>query len=104
MPALTDKQEQIMKASLDLFIERGFDGTTMPMISKRANVGAGTIYRYFDSKEALVNILYQRSLSAFIEKMNTNSPDPKESIQAYFKHVFYCLVLFTRRILAGYIS
>ncbi|MFB8734711.1 hypothetical protein ACEQPO_14755 [Bacillus sp. SL00103] len=26
------------------------------------------MYRYFDSKEALVNILYQRSLSAFIEK------------------------------------
>lgn len=96
MPAVTDKQEQIMKASLELFIERGFDGTTMPMISKRANVGAGTIYRYFDSKEALVNILYQRSLSAFIEKMNTNSPDPKLSIRAYFKHVFYCLVLFTK--------
>lgn len=34
MPAVTDKQEQIMKASLELFIERGFDGTTMPMISK----------------------------------------------------------------------
>ncbi|QKL21720.1 TetR/AcrR family transcriptional regulator [Bacillus altitudinis] len=97
MPAATtDKQEQIMKASLDLFIERGFDGTTMPMISKRANVGAGTIYRYFDSKEALVNILYQRSLTAFIDKVNTNSPDPKASIRAYFKHVFYCLVLFTK--------
>lgn len=96
MPAATDKQEQIMKASLELFIERGFDGTTMPMISKRANVGAGTIYRYFDSKEALVNILYQRSLTAFIEKMNTNSPDPKVSIRSYFKHVFYCLVRFTR--------
>lgn len=33
--ATSDKQEQIMKASLDLFIERGFDGTTMPMISKK---------------------------------------------------------------------
>ncbi|MFB8734710.1 TetR/AcrR family transcriptional regulator [Bacillus sp. SL00103] len=36
MPTVTDKQEQIMKASLDLFIERGFDGTTMPMISKKS--------------------------------------------------------------------
>ncbi|MFJ5963254.1 MULTISPECIES: TetR/AcrR family transcriptional regulator [unclassified Bacillus (in: firmicutes)] len=96
MTTVTDKQEQIMKASLELFIERGFDGTTMPMISKKANVGAGTIYRYFDSKEALVNILYQRSLSAFIEKMKTNSPDPQSNIRGYFKHVFYCLVRFTK--------
>lgn len=104
MPAVTDKQEQIMKASLDLFIERGFDGTTMPMISKRANVGAGTIYRYFDSKEALVNILYQRSLSAFIEKMNTNSPDPKASIRRTLSMYFIAWFYLQRRIQAGYIS
>ncbi|BBP89699.1 hypothetical protein BsIDN1_33170 [Bacillus safensis] len=41
MPAVTDKQEQIMKASLELFIERGFDGTTMPMISKKSKRRSG---------------------------------------------------------------
>jgi AcrR family transcriptional regulator len=45
---------------LDLFAERGFYGTAVPLIAERAGVGAGTIYRYFDNKEALVNALYQK--------------------------------------------
>ena len=55
-----DKREAIMSAALDLFVERGFFGTAVPEIADRAGVGAGTIYRYFDSKEALVNALYRQ--------------------------------------------
>jgi AcrR family transcriptional regulator len=55
-----DKREAITSAALDLFVERGFFGTAVPEIADRAGVGAGTIYRYFDSKEALVNALYRQ--------------------------------------------
>ena len=54
-----DKREAIMAAALELFVERGFYGTAVPEIAERAGVGAGTIYRYFESKEALVNALYR---------------------------------------------
>lgn len=53
------KREAILSAALELFTERGFHGTAMPLVAERAGVGAGTIYRYFESKEALVNTLYQ---------------------------------------------
>lgn len=61
-PASTrgDKREAILAAALGLFVERGFHGTAVPEVAARAGVGAGTIYRYFASKEALVNALYQR--------------------------------------------
>src|SRR5215468_569338 len=55
-----DKREAIMTAALDLFVERGFFGTAVPELAERAGVGAGTIYRYFESKEALVNALYRQ--------------------------------------------
>ena len=55
----TDKREAIFGAALVLFAERGFHGTSVPDIAQRAGVGAGTIYRYFEGKEALVNALYQ---------------------------------------------
>ena len=42
------------------FAERGYDGTTIPMIAEKAKVGAGTIYRYFENKEALVNSLFSK--------------------------------------------
>lgn len=54
-----DKREAILCAALDLFNEHSFNGTPMPLVAQRAAVGAGTIYRYFESKEALGNAVYQ---------------------------------------------
>ena len=54
-----DKRSEIIQAALDLIVERGFHGASMAMVAEKADVGAGTIYHYFDSKEALINELYQ---------------------------------------------
>jgi AcrR family transcriptional regulator len=64
-PRATDKREAILDAALGLFVERGFFGTAVPEIAERAGVGAGTIYRYFDSKEALVNVIYREQKTRF---------------------------------------
>jgi AcrR family transcriptional regulator len=56
----TDRAELILAAALDLFVERGFHGTSVPSVADRAGVAAGTIYHYFTSKEALVNALYKQ--------------------------------------------
>ena len=62
-----DKREAILDAALELFVERGFYGTAVPEIADRASVGAGTIYRYFDSKEALVNAIYRQQKMMFAQ-------------------------------------
>jgi TetR/AcrR family transcriptional regulator, repressor of fatR-cypB operon len=54
-----DKRTAILDAALELFVERGYHGTAVPAVAERAGVGAGTIYRYFKSKEDLVNALYR---------------------------------------------
>lgn len=59
VPARGDKRERVLEAALELFTDRGFHGTPMPLVAERAGVAAGTIYRYFESKEALVNALFQ---------------------------------------------
>jgi AcrR family transcriptional regulator len=56
----SDKREAVLDAALKLFAAQGFHGTSMPEVAEKAHVGAGTIYRYFESKEALVNALFQR--------------------------------------------
>ena len=63
--ATSDKRESILDAALDLFVERGFFGTAVPEIAEKAGVGAGTIYRYFESKEALVNAIYRQQKLLF---------------------------------------
>ena len=55
---MTTKRTAILEATLELISEHGFHGTAMSMIADKADVGAGTIYRCFDSKEDLITQLY----------------------------------------------
>jgi AcrR family transcriptional regulator len=54
-----DKREEIARAALELIAENGFHGAPMAMIAEHAGVGAGTIYRYFENKDVLINELYR---------------------------------------------
>jgi AcrR family transcriptional regulator len=73
-PRDTDKRDAILDAALELFGERGFHGTAVPLVAERAGVGAGTIYRYFDSKEALVNALYRQWKQAMLASVIDGFP------------------------------
>ncbi|BCS52530.1 TetR/AcrR family transcriptional regulator [Geobacter sp. SVR] len=53
-----DKRDEIIRAALELIAEQGFHGAPMAMIAERADVGAGTIYRYFENKDVLISELY----------------------------------------------
>jgi AcrR family transcriptional regulator len=63
-----------LSAALELFAERGFHGTAVPTVAEKAGVGAGTIYRYFASKEALVNALYQKWKNEIARRIYTDFP------------------------------
>ena len=49
-----DKRELILTAATDNFQAKGFAGTTISQIAKDANIGKGTIYEYFQSKEEIL--------------------------------------------------
>lgn len=53
------RREAILRSALALMSERSFGQTAVPEIASRAGVAAGTIYRHFESKQALVNALYR---------------------------------------------
>lgn len=53
-----DKREAILQATLELVAEKGFHDAPCSLIAERAGVAAGTIYRYFENKDVLINELY----------------------------------------------
>jgi TetR/AcrR family transcriptional regulator, multidrug resistance operon repressor len=55
---IPDKKQAVIEAMLALVVEKGFHGTPMSLVAQQAGVAAGTIYHYFDSKEAVLNELY----------------------------------------------
>lgn len=53
-----ERLERIKHVARELFLEKGYDRTTLRMIGKRAKLGAGTILRYVPDKRALLYLLF----------------------------------------------
>ena len=53
-PRRADADEAILAATLELLSEVGVAGLSMDLLARRAGVGKATIYRRWDSKEALI--------------------------------------------------
>ena len=92
----SDKRERILAAALGLFVEKGFHGTTVPEVAQTAEVGAGTIYRYFESKEALVNELYriwkQRLATALMLDFSFDQPARAQFADYWRRYVTFARV------------
>ena len=73
-----DKRAAIIQAALELVGEYGFHGAPMAMVAQRAGVAAGTIYRYFESKDILITEIFadleKRLLAAVVEKYPEGRP------------------------------
>ena len=57
-----NKKERIFDAAHEVLGEQGFHGLSIAVVAKKANVAAGTIYRYFGDKDDLIRQLYQHTI------------------------------------------
>lgn len=90
-----NKRDDILKSTINLISQNGFHGTPMSMIAEEAGVGAGTIYRYFDSKEDLINELYlevKREISqAMMEGFTLDASTEESFKRVWFNTYRYCM-------------
>lgn len=63
-------RERILSAALQLFVERGFDGTTISDIERAVGLAAGTgsFYRHFRSKDDVFVAAVQGSATEYIQQ------------------------------------
>jgi TetR/AcrR family transcriptional regulator, repressor of fatR-cypB operon len=92
-PERADRRESILDAALACFVERGFHGTAIPQIAEKAEIAAGTIYHYFDSKEALVNALYRTWKSTVAQRVFTAFPQAAP-VREQFRVMWHEIVAF----------
>jgi AcrR family transcriptional regulator len=64
------RPSELIEAGLQEFAARGFAGTRLEDVARRAGVVKGTIYRYFDDKEALFVAAVRSKLPAFIDPID----------------------------------
>jgi AcrR family transcriptional regulator len=78
------KKEIIEQAALKVFVTRGLYDAPMAYIAKEADVPVGSIYTYFESKEALINTLFLKFKQAMGQFIFSPVP-PDLSIYAELK-------------------
>ena len=85
------KKEAIIKAAFKLFNERGFHGTPTSMISQEAGIATGTLFRYFPTKEDLINSAYSVAKGHLAEaiKIGFNRED---TLEGQLRHIWGNLI------------
>src|SRR6266498_3151717 len=58
----------ILKAALDAFVENGFAATRLEDVAQRAGVSKGTLYLYFENKEALFKAAVRENILPYLER------------------------------------
>ena len=82
-----DKRNEIIVAALELISEQGFHKAPMSMIARKAGVGAGTVYIYFENKDALINEIYTE-LEKKITEAIQEGYSASQSIRERFVHLW----------------
>jgi len=86
------RRESILETALGLFVEKGFEATTMREIAKAEGISETLLYRFFSKKQdVLLGILQTRflisikSLEELLEATRGMMPDPKVTLPIIMK-------------------
>jgi AcrR family transcriptional regulator len=76
---------KLIRAAYDLVADKGIDGTTMQDITERADVGLGTAYNYFASKDVLVTAAIEQGMEGLAGRIRlvTDTFDDPAQVYAY---------------------
>ncbi len=84
---MTEKQESIINAALELFAEEGYRSTSTSKVAKQAGVSEGLIFRHFENKEGLLEAIIrlgeERAKILFSDIVLES--DPKVLIKKYLE-------------------
>ena len=66
-------KESIKRAAQELFRKFGYHKTSVNEIAKKAKIAKATIYKYFDSKEAVLHVLLMDYIKSSVDELiNSN--------------------------------
>src|SRR3954447_26046068 len=64
----SDTRERIQQAALDLFVERGYEKTSLREIAEKLQVTKAALYYHFRTKEDIVSSLFE-DLGASVDEV-----------------------------------
>ena len=83
----SDRRDTILATAKVLFMETGYEGFSMGVLSKRAGVAKGTLYLYFGTKEEVLLSLYSQEFQRFCHKIIVGT-SPSVSDTEFVSHLY----------------
>ncbi|MCR3722534.1 transcriptional regulator, TetR family [Prauserella flava] len=65
----TERRQQLLNVARALFAEKGYDGTSVEEIARRANVSKPVVYEHFGGKEGVYAVVVDREAQAILDRM-----------------------------------
>ncbi|MFZ0862485.1 MAG: TetR/AcrR family transcriptional regulator [Candidatus Sulfotelmatobacter sp.] len=78
---------RLFRCALQLFAERGFPNVTVEDITEAADVGKGTFFNYFESKEHVLGVMAEIQLGK-VREAATLAEAGKQTIYSVLHHLF----------------
>ena len=63
------RPEEILEAALELFTEKGYTATRMDDVARQAGISKGTLYLYFNNKEAIFHSVIQEMVTPKLQQV-----------------------------------
>ena len=78
-------RQALIEAGYHVMAEKGIDAATMSEIAERADVGAGTVYNYFASKDDLATRVMEQVMNRLAQRIEavTNTFDDPGQVYAF---------------------
>ena len=87
---------RLFRCALELFAERGFSNVTVEEITEAADVGKGTFFNYFESKDHVLGVMAEIQVGKMREALLLGGKG-KRPIRSVFHHLFQRLAEETGR-------
>ena len=78
---------RLFRCALELFAERGFSNVTVEEITEAADVGKGTFFNYFESKDSVLGVMAEIQLGKVAEAV-AEAAGGKHPIRTVLRRVF----------------
>ncbi len=88
-----ETKERIINSAIAVFGEKGYHQATIAEIAEHANIGKGTLYWYFSSKEELFSGMIEQGIETFNSKLKVLLEDEEpfygNQLLAYIQEYLY---------------
>ena len=91
-----ERKEKFIQAGLEIFLENGYENTSLTDIIKKSGGSLASIYKFFENKEGLFRAIVERGFDDFRmqidEKIDLNLPHKLDDFLTKFAMIFLDII------------